>query len=377
MKNLWRSIPPFLSDTFGLLDTINNTDGLAVIDDSSGYHSTAGYNAGQSRMICSNVRMADVITGTRQKILDVYDNEGTRIDHEFVLLSAAPGSSMIGTDLDDAADEISRKGGKPAAALKTSGHKTYDNGISQAQETMSKLLLTEAAPKIENSVNIIGENGIDHPGTASEQLLSFAEAELKKRGLELLTVWCKNSTAENLKKASSATANLVTTVSGIAAAKDMKKRFAIPYVAAAPLGKSWSKLVCDALVSGTVPVAESSDNSGKRVLIIGEQLTSNAIRATLRLDYGISDVTCASFFSMDKSLMEDGDKRMRYEDDVKTLIKEGGYDIIIGDEYFEVLSHDDAKFVSLPSKAFIVPSSSDEVPALAGDELNHWLDSVL
>jgi hypothetical protein len=80
---------------------------------------------------------------------------------------------------------------------------------------------------------------------------------------------------------------------------------------------------------------------------------------------------------MDKSLMEDGDKRMRYEDDVKTLIKEGGYDIIIGDEYFEVLSHDDAKFVSLPSKAFIVPSSSDEVPALAGDELNHWLDSVL
>lgn len=374
MKNLWKVLPPFLSDTFGLLETVNNTDGLMLIDDSAGYRNVPVSGRFESRSICSNIRMEDVINGTKKKILDVWQKQGAGFDPAFVLLCAAPASSMIGTDLEDTAEEISRIGNVPAASVNISGHKTYDYGISKGLEAIAKLLLTQKETK-SGSFNILGENGIDRSSDAIDGLCSWIDAQAADRDMSILTKWCVRTDAAQLQNASAAAVNLVTTISGLAAAKYMQKTFGIPYVAAAPLGKTWSAMVMDSLKSGEV-LTTTADPEPKRILIIEEQLRANAIRATLRLDYGMSGIQVASFFMMDKTLMENGDKRLKYEEDLIKLLNEGSYDLIIGDELFKAFAPENAVFLSLPCRAFIVPPQ-EEAPLLHGEQLNRWLDSVL
>lgn len=374
MKNLWKILPPFLSDTFGLLETVNNTDGLMLIDDSAGYRNVPVTGKFESRSICSNIRMEDVINGTKKKILDIWNKQGNSFDPSFVLLCAAPASSMIGTDLDDAAEEISRIGNIPAASVNISGHKTYDYGISKGLEAIAKLLLSQRETQ-NGAFNILGENGIDRSDDAINALTSWIGGEASARSMSPLTKWCVRTDAAQLQSASAAEANLVTTISGLAAAKYMQKAFRIPYVAAAPLGKTWSRMVMDSLKNKETP-ATAADQEPKRILIIEEQLRANAIRATLRLDYGMSGIQVASFFMMDKTLMESGDKRLKYEEDLQKLLSEGSYDLIIGDELFKVFAPENAAFLSLPCRAFIVPPTQD-APLLHGEELNRWLDCVL
>lgn len=78
MKNLWKILPPFLADTFGVMDTVGGTDGLVLIDDSAGYRNMPTAEGRNVRMICSDIRMEDVISGTRKKILDIWKKEGEK-----------------------------------------------------------------------------------------------------------------------------------------------------------------------------------------------------------------------------------------------------------------------------------------------------------
>lgn len=372
MKNLWTILPPFLADTFGLMDTVSNTDGLVLIDDSAGYKNMPTMDGRDVRMICSDIRMEDVINGTKKKILSAWRRQGAEFSPAFVILCAAPASSMIGTDLDDAAEEIARMGGIPAAAVNISGHKTYDNGVSKAQEAMAKLLLKQQET-VDGSFNVIGENGIDRSRQSADELFRWLLLQGKERGLSVMTRWCMESSAHELESASAASVNLVTTVSGLAAAKYMKNVYGIPYIAAVPFGKTWGSMVMDALKTGVQPCIKEHAEESPKVLVIGEQFMANAVRATLKLDYGMSGIQVASFFMMEKSLMQAKDKRLKCEDDLKQLIGSGDYKIIIGDELFKTFVPEHVKFISYPCRAFIMPADEED-HMLAGDYLNNWMD---
>ncbi|MGN0967994.1 MAG: nitrogenase component 1 [Oscillospiraceae bacterium] len=376
MNNLYKYLVPFLADTFGFQEVVDVTDGMGILDDCSPYKGqvsrtdTAEPYSGL-RMVSSWIRMEDVIGGTKAKLLETFRKSFREFDPAFVLIGTAPVASMIGTDLEDVADSITRESGIPAAAVELNGHKYYDQGISASLLALAKLLVRPAEEKIPGGVNLIGGNAIDWTARNVRGVRAWAE----ENGFWVVSQWGGRETAENLRQAARAEINLVTAAAGLATAQWMEREFDIPYISAAPFGRGWAARVAAALKSGTQPELPQSGEPA-RVLIVGEQLTSNAIRATLELDYGMGGVDVATFFTFSKALARPGDKRVKGEDALKKLMG-GGYDFIIADPDLRVLAPETCRWIDLPHGAVCFENTGDPVPLLTGENLNRWLDRVL
>lgn len=376
MNNLYKYLPPFLADTFGFQEVVDVTDGMGILDDCSGYKGRVSRTDVSepypgSRLVTSWIRMEDVIGGTKAKLLEAFRKSAPALDPAFVLVGTAPVASMIGTDLEDVADSITREGGVPAASVELNGHKFYDQGISASLLALAKLLVQPAAEKIPGGVNLIGGNAIDWTTKNVRDVRAWAE----QNGFRVVSQWGARETAEHLRQAARAEVNLVTAACGLATAKWMEQEFGIPYVAAAPFGRSWAAQAAAALKNGVQPALPAFEGPAK-ILIVGEQLTANAIRATLALDYGICGVDAATFFTFQKGLGVPSDKRLKGEDALKNLLH-GGYDLVIADPDLRVLAPEDCSWIDLPHGAVCLECAPDAVPPLVGEGLNRWLDRVL
>lgn len=380
MKNLYKYLPPFLADTFGFQEIIDVTDGMGILDDCSAYKGKVSrtdisepYRG--SRMVCSWIRMEDIIGGTKAKLMETFRKSCRDLDPSFVLLSNAPVSSMIGTDLEDVADTITAESGIPAASIDLTGHKYYDHGLSKTMLTLARLLVEPAGEKVPHSVNLIGGNAIDW----SAQTLRDIRSWITKRGFQIVSQWGGTERTVNLKQAARAELNLVLTVSGLATAKWMEREFGIPYIAAAPFGTDWcARLRCAMCYPDQKDVLELPEDTGTpHILILGEQLTSNAIRNTLQHAYKMGGTHTATFFTFEKSLARPGDRRLKSEDDLKQLLHSGTYDLVIGDRDLSVLAPDGIRWIDLPHGAIRVDYEGEGFPSLIYSNLNYWLDSVL
>ena len=380
MKNLYKYLPPFLADTFGFQEIIDVTDGLGILDDCAPYKGKVSrtdinepYRG--SRMVCSNIRMEDVIGGTKAKLMDAFRKNYRQFDPAFVLLSNAPVSSMIGTDLEDVCATITEESGVPAASVDLAGHKYYDHGLSETMLALAKLLTEPSEEKFPHSINLIGGNAIDWNAQTLREIRSW----ITKRGFHIISQWGGPERAVNLKQAARAELNLVLTASGLATAKWMEREFGIPYIAAAPFGTDWcARLRCAMNYPDQKDVLElPEDTNLPHILIVGEQLTSNAIRNTLQHAYKMGGIHVATFFIFEKSLSRPGDKRLKSEDDLKSMLHSGTYDLVIGDADLSALAPEGVRWVDLPHGAIRVDYEGEGFPSLIYSNLNFWLDSVL
>lgn len=372
MKILYKYLAPFLADTFGFQEVIDVTDGMGILDDCSPYKgmvSRADSEAvyGGSHLVTSRIRMSDVIGGTKDQLLKTFRDNAGRYNPAFVLVGNAPVALMIGTDLEDVTSAITAESGIPAAAVELGGHKYYDSGISSTLLALAKLLVQPSEEKIPGGINLLGGNAIDFAQRNVQGIRQWA----KDNGFTVLSQWGGPERTENLKRAGMAQINLVTAACGLAAAKWMKQELGIPYIAAAPFGGSWSAQVADALRQGVQP-ANLPGTQPAKVLIIGEQLTSNAIRTTLEQDFGVTGVQVATFFTLDKSLAAPGDRKIKGEEALKALLTEGGYDLVLADPDLNVFPQS-PRWVPLPHGAV---GFDGQIPALVGAELNRWLKDV-
>ncbi|MCD8332127.1 MAG: hypothetical protein LUB63_06365 [Oscillospiraceae bacterium] len=373
MKNLYQYLAPFLADTFGFQEVIDVTDGMGILEDCSPYKgmvSRADPNAeyGSSRLVSSNIRMEDVIGGTKDRLLQTFQANAGRYDPAFVLVGNAPVALMIGTDLEDVAASITGESGIPAAAVELGGHKYYDSGVSAALLALAKLLIRPSEEKIQNGINLLGGNAIDFAQHNVQGIRQWAE----EQGFSVVSQWGGPETAENLKRAGMAQVNLVTADSGLAAARWMEKQLGIPYVAATPFGASWSAQVAAALRQGKQP--DYTPSGGPfQVLLLGAQLTCSAIRATLELDFGVTGVAVASFFTMDKALAVPGDQRLKSESALQKLLADSSWRLALGDPELN----------GFPAVPPWVPLShgavgfEGSIPPLVGAQLNRWLENAL
>ena len=378
MNNLYTYLAPFLADTFGFQEVIDVTDGMGILDDCSAYKGKVSrtdinepYQG--SRMVCSWIRSEDIISGTKAKLMETFRNSHKEFDPAFVMLSNAPVSSMIGTDLEDVADTITRESGIPAASVDLNGHKYYDHGISQTLLALAKLLVEPAEEKIPFSVNLLGGNAIDW----SAQTVRDIREWVTKRGFQVISQWGGRERTGNLKQAAKAEVNLVTAASGLATAKWMKREFGIPYIAATPFGTHWCSRIAWALREKCEMELPDVNTDNAHILILGEQLTSNAIRAVLQEDYYVSGAHVATFFLFDKSLALPGDQRLKSEDALKELLHSGVYDTVIGDRDLSVLAPDGIRWIDLPHGAIRNDYDGEGFPKLTYFHLSCWLEETL
>lgn len=366
MKNLWEYLPPMRADSFGFRETVIKTDGCGLIDDSSAYH--GGSESGGRRaarglpFAASELRSEDAVSGSAELLIseakDLIDDR----DPAFFLLGSGPAASMVGTDLQDTAQRIEKECGVRTLAVDINGHRTCDHGISKTLEAIAKATAKPASPR-ENAIGIIGGSSLD-----------IGEENLKK-----VTQWCRAqgfepiSTENGFSHAAEASLNMVMTQSGLEAAKWLKAQYGTEYIAGLPFGGAWSKLLSQYIKTGIQP--EVKPGGEKTALILAEQLMGNALRNTLQLEYGYGAVDVCSFLEMEKVIMQPGDKKLRYEDDLIALFRERKYQTVIADPLYKVFGTGEETWVSLPCKAFLVPTG--QMPALVGQEANIWLDKEL
>lgn len=373
MRKLWKVLPPLMADNFGFIEMIRQTDGIGIIDDCGEYRLGRERRGGPDTRVChTEISSEDVVSGTRQKVLDAFEKARERYRPKFALLSAGPCSAMIGTDLDEAAEEIGRKAGIPAAAVKLSGHKTYDVGISETLYGMA-VLLCEKQEVIPDSVNLLGANSFDWGEEMAEKIRDWFEGQ----GLSVIANLGGNETAMNIRRMPAASVNLVLTVSGLKTAKYLYRQFGTPYLTTAPFGEARCRRLLQeikGLEQERVPVPDfDSSAEDAQMLIIGEQFMTNAIRETLMEEYGIERIQTASFYQLSKELAASQDVRIRDEQDARKLLWKCNYQIIIGAPLLRALAPGHIKWVNLPHRVFSLYGEAEGMPVLFGRRLNEWL----
>lgn len=393
MKRLWKEVPPCMSDIMGFQAVLNHTEGIGIVDDSSNYkplqHEKKGdYQGGRGhrggeektnglfkkgklfsgvRIVASEIEEQDAISGTAQKVRAAADIGMKQFQGKFALLTTAPCAAMIGTELEEIADEITNQYGIPAAAVKLDGQKDYLYGISCTLEAMGKLLLKEQE-KIPGTVNLLGMSTIDW----TEEMVQAEEKWLEKAGFRVLSRWGTEEKLENLQKAPAATVNLVVSVAGIRLARWMEQEFGIPYVIGAPLGDSTCRKL-EKTLHGEADSEENNSAEEAEILILGEQISANAIRQEL-LARGARSIRVCSFYEMDKNLMHPGDKKLVSEEELAQQLTAPGLCVVFGDPDYRLKCAGAIPWVPMCNRASIAPSVRIEPKNLVENRLGNWLD---
>ena len=125
---------------------------------------------------------------------------------------------------------------------------------------------------------------------------------------------------DDVKSVSNVEKHIVVAPAALEAAKYLERTFGTPYEIAYTL--------VDELVS-------DMDYSGKKVLVVQQQVIGNAIREEILKKAPDAQVKVASWFMMKPELRQDGDLHLRDEDDYMELVENGDFDVIYADHCME------------------------------------------
>lgn len=342
MKQLFKILPPFAPDYSGVCSALFELGGMSVILDASGCTSNyAGYDEPRwygdaGRVFCSGVREIDAILGIEERLFIKIEEYLESNSASFVAILGSPVSMVIGTDYRTIALEVERRFGLPAFYFDTSGMHYYDRGASTVFLEIARRFVHPTKNRISGGVNIIGATPLD---IGNFENLYALKALLKEQGYNIVSCWSMRSDLNTISKAASAELNVVISASGLDAARYLKNKYGIPYITGMPVGDKGTRILFDKIETelyGTLPKTalfpEGFNLSG--ALIIGEQIISNSIRDCLRLDFGIREVTVASYFIMDAEIAEPWDVKLESEKDLNIALESGQYSIVIADPLY-------------------------------------------
>ena len=205
------------------------------------------------------------------------------------------------------------------SAVFSAGLRDMDAILGRDDRLVAKLV--DAAEKVEAGfAAIVGTPVPAVIGTDHQALRRMCE---KKTDLPVLAVntngmelYDAGERLAEVKKASSAEKNIVVSPAALECARYLEKTFGTPYEVGYPLAE---ELVPD------------MDYAGKKILIVQQQVMAGTIREELRKRGADGEITVASWFSMEKDLLEEGDVSLRDEEDYMELAEKGGYYVIFAD----------------------------------------------
>lgn len=349
MKGLRKYIAPFAPDQSGATAVFCELGGLVIILDAGGCAgNVCGFDeprwfTSKSAIFSAGLRDMDAILGRDDKLVEKIGKACKKIDGNFVAVIGTPVPAVIGTDYAALRRMIEKKTGFVAMTVDTNGMELYDDGVRKAS---LELFRTFAGTDGNSQVMAQGTgtddaaNRSETAGTKPLELLvvlgatpmDIVETETpddianyyKKEGWQKVSVYGMGAGLEVVRQAGQARKNLVIAPAGLETARYLKKKYGTPYEAEYPL----------ATIPGWDVFWENvMKKERKKVLIVHQQVLANTLRDAIRRESG-AEVTVASWFMLDKELKEDGDVHLREEDQWISLVKDGGYDLIIGESLF-------------------------------------------
>lgn len=339
MKGLWKYIPPFAPDQSGAAAVLCELGGLMVVIDAGG---CAGNICGfdeprwfleRSAIFSAGLRDMDAILGRDERLVEKTKMACEQIKSNFVALIGTPVPAVIGTDYLALKRMIKKRTGLSVIAVDSTGTGHYDKGASKAYLELVKTIAKEEKQKQgpekqtrpesgENPKKVyLGATPLDTDGKKRE---GFYGMDKEKRDFKSVLL------AEEVS---------VLAPCGLAAARWLEAHCKIPYTVGYPVED----------LDGYPEFCEKiKEWKRKKILIVHQQILANTLREIICRTTD-SKVTVASWFLMDQELEQEGDISLKEEEQWILLVKEGNYDVIIGDPLFQKAIRNYAgEYISLP-----------------------------
>lgn len=342
MKGLRKYISPFAPDQSGATAVLCELGGLVIILDAGGCAgNVCGFDEprwfdSKSAIFSAGLRDMDAILGRDDKLVEKIEKACDKIDGNFVAVIGTPVPAVIGTDYFALKRMIQKKTGFPALTIDTNGMELYDEGVKKALVELFSAFPTKDNACIPGTLGILGATPMDVVATEEPNGI---KQYYNKKGWQNVYCYGMGSGLMDVKQAGNAEKNLVIAPAGLAAAKYLEKQYGIPYEADYPL---------ETIPGWELLLETICQKQRKKILIVHQQVLANSMRNEIRKRCG-AEITVASWFMMEKEWKEEGDVHLREEDQWIDLVKEGSYDLIIGESLFQrAVPEYEGDFVPLP-----------------------------
>ncbi len=378
MKGFLKYLAPFAPDQSGVVSALYGFGGLLVVCDAGGCTGNiCGFDEPRwsrktddpsSTIFSAGLRDMDAILGRDEELLMKLADAAAHVEAHFVALIGTPVPAVIATDFDALRREAEARIGLPVFAFPCTGTRAYDVGAREAYRELFRTFsgkgnadvpisggktagLSAGGKSNEKSqafstsegkkgatLGVLGATPLDLSRTSAEEALtSYA----KENGFSEAAVYGMGVGLEAVRRAGSVAENLVVAPAGLAAAKDLRERFGTPYEIGYPFLEEEFKRKLQTL-------------SGKRVLIVHQQVVANEMR---RVILGVQNesrtagmeertagdnvekqagqqVICGTWFLQIPELTAAQDVVFSEEEEFVSYVENGHFDAVIGDPRF-------------------------------------------
>ena len=327
MRGLRKYLTPFAPDQSGAVSVLYELGGIIVICDAGGCTgNVCGFDEPRwferkSAVFSAGLRDMDAILGRDDRLVAKLVDAAEKVEAGFAAVIGTPVPAVIGTDYQALKRMCEKKTDLPVLAVNTDGMELYDGGERKAYLELFKIFAREKLPVETGRVGILGMTPQDVSDLKAADKL---REKFKSQGHQAVCYGMGDGLDE-VKKASSVEKNIVVSPAALECARYLEKTFGTPYEVGYPL------------VEELVPDMEYA---GKKILIVQQQVMAGSIRAELRKRGGDGKITVASWFSMEKDLLEEGDVSLKDEEDYMELVEKGRYDVIFADSCMRRMTKD-------------------------------------
>ena len=327
MRGLRKYLTPFAPDQSGAVSVLYELGGIIVICDAGGCTgNVCGFDEPRwferkSAVFSAGLRDMDAILGRDDRLVAKLVDAAEKVEAGFAAVIGTPVPAVIGTDYQALKRMGEKKTDLPVLAVNTDGMELYDGGERKGYLELFKVFAREKLPVETGRVGILGMTPQDVSDLKAADKL---REKFKSQGHQAVCYGMGDGLDE-VKKASSVEKNIVVSPAALECARYLEKTFGTPYEVGYPL------------VEELVPDMEYA---GKKILIVQQQVMAGSIRAELRKRGGDGKITVASWFSMEKDLLEEGDVSLKDEEDYMELVEKGRYDVIFADPCMRRMTKD-------------------------------------
>ena len=318
MRGLRKYLTPFAPDQSGAVSVLYELGGIIVICDAGGCTgNVCGFDEPRwferkSAVFSAGLRDMDAILGRDDRLVAKLVDAAEKVEAGFAAVIGTPVPAVIGTDYQALKRMCEKKTDLPVLAVNTDGMELYDGGERKAYLELFKVFAREKLPVETGRGGILGMTPQDVSDLKAADKL---REKFKSQGYQAVCYGMGDGLDE-VKKASSVEKNIVVSPAALECARYLEKTFGTPYEVGYPL------------VEELVPDMEYA---GKKILIVQQQVMAGSIREELQKRGADGEITVASWFSMEKDLLEEGDVPLKDEEDYMDLVEKGRYDVIFAD----------------------------------------------
>jgi hypothetical protein len=377
--SIW--LPPFSPDYSGAASAFFDLNAVTAMHDASGC--TGNYTGfddprwygSTAAIYCSGLREMDVIMGDDEKLIVKMLKAGEDLKPDIYAIIGSPVPMVAGCDLRGIARELESRSGVVSVGIDTTGTANYDRVLNLACTALLRRF-GEPRPTLGGSVNILGASPMDF---GEGQNLRDLRRLIEENGFDIVGSTAMNYDLSVLKDAPKAQVNLAVSRAGYRLSEYMRSEYGQPYLAGLPVGSAGAREYLTAL-ERVMKSGESEIIKGERpmprpggVLVIGEQIQSNAIRRALNLGYGAEDVTVGVLYGLEEELAAEGDVDLPDERSIRDEMNDGKYSAVIADPFLYPLLRDGEKrFLHHSQYAVSSKVGSAYAVSLIGERFDRW-----